>query len=714
MVRCRARARTVPLRAQMARGCGARYDVPMMRMMFLLSLALLSPCALGQRPKSEDDAVAAFRAVRSSPERLRHGAVRDLGRFAGGAATAALCAELDRAQTASYTMTVVRALGAKARQGAVKSLAAAFERLSSARLLESVAEALRRQATAGIDELVVAFAKTRSDYARRQAICYALARVADHTGARDALCAELKFVSGAAQRMPLQALAAWSGDAAVDELRVELAGAKNLLVASAAVQQLADHRHEQAHRAALQLARRLDKSARTDVCRAVLSGLLCDPSATETAPVWQMMTSADRAFEQQLAERWSAALREDAFFEALKRGACKSKDARVRAAAARALALAAEPRREDAKALIGALLQDKDAAVVRAACASVEAVGAKDELVAALMVGSAEHQAPRIVTLFEAAPMGPLAAQFMTSIEPRLKAQARAAWLQALIRGRDVSEAERARVAVDHLHHRDWRVRAAAFELAVAAPSKAAVAGLIDRLRKEKGRLRHDAWTALNKITGAGFVDAKQWQAWWKAASKDVVLPMKSGSSGGAPPQGTGAAYWDVPVHSTRLTFIVDTSGSMNKPFGTGDTTRLDEAKRQLLSVFERLPKGSALNVVGFSSDAVEMFDRLQPLSARRRKAAESFVEDLVGKGPTNVFASLESAFADDGVDTIFLLTDGRPSSGSVADVATLAKLTRLWNAGRSVQIHTIALGEASQLLELLAADSGGVYRVAR
>ena len=102
----------------------------------------------------------------------------------------------------------------------------------------------------------------------------------------------------------------------MDALRVEMAGAKNLLVASAAVQQLADHRHEQAHRAALQLARRLDKGVRTDVCRAALSGLLCDPSATETAPVWRMMTFADRAFEQQLAERWSAALREDAFFKA--------------------------------------------------------------------------------------------------------------------------------------------------------------------------------------------------------------------------------------------------------------------------------------------------------------------------------------------------------------------------------------------------------------
>ena len=692
----------------------ARYDMAMRRSLILISLALLSPCAVGQRPKSEEDAVAKFQAVSSAPERMRHGAARDLGRYAGRAATARLCAELGRARTASYIMTVVRALGARARSGAVPSLVAAFDRPASARLLESIAEALRKQSSDGVDALVVAFAGTRSDRVRRQAICYALARVGDHEGARAALCAELKAVAGAAQRMPLQALAAWEGDAEVDSLRVDLAGAKNLLVASTAVQQLADHRHADAHRAALQLARRLDKDARADVCRAALSGLLCAPSGAASATIWRMMTSADRAFERELADRWSAALRDASFFAALERGACNSKDARVRAAAARALALAPDERHGEARAVLGNLLRDKDVSVVRAACSSVGAVRAEAEVVAALADGGPGHQAARIMTLFEQRPVSEAAAVAVRALAPKLKAEAKAAWLQALKRDQSASESARARAAVDHLDHRDWRVRAAAFELAVIAPTKPAVTALIDRLRKEKGRLRHDAWTALNKITGAGFSDAKQWQSWWKTAGRDIELPLKTDPAGGAAPKGTSASYWDMPVHSRRLTFVVDTSGSMNKPFGTGDTTRLDEAKRQLRSVFERLPKGSALNVVGFADSADEMFDRLQPLSSRRRKAAEEFVDELLGKGSTNVFASLESAFEDDAVDTIFVLTDGRPSSGYVADVAALAKMARLWNAGRLIRIQTIALGETSELLEQLATDSGGVYRVAR
>ena len=49
-----------------------------------------------------------------------------------------------------------------------------------------------------------------------------------------------------------------------------------------------------------------------------------------------------------------------------------------------------------------------------------------------------------------------------------------------------------------------------------------------------------------------------------------------------------------------------------------------------------------------------------------------------------------------------------------IADPEALALMAKLWNAGRMVRIHTIALGEDSDLLKRLAGSSGGVYRVAR
>ena len=98
----------------------------------------------------------------------------------------------------------------------------------------------------------------------------------------------------------------------------------------------------------------------------------------------------------------------------------------------------------------------------------------------------------------------------------------------------------------------------------------------------------------------------------------------------------------------------------------------------------------------------------------RRRKAADAWVEKLESKGATNVHDALALAFADDEVDTIYLLTDGYPSAGPIVQPAALAREVQRWNTGRGIVIHTVALGGRSDLLERLATDSGGDHTVAR
>ena len=75
-------------------------------------------------------------------------------------------------------------------------------------------------------------------------------------------------------------------------------------------------------------------------------------------------------------------------------------------------------------------------------------------------------------------------------------------------------------------------------------------------------------------------------------------------------PRSTVASYWDLPVFSDRVVFIVDVSGSMTQPFGTGDNTRLDEAKRQLVRVLGMLPAKAKANVVSFSDQATAMAEK--------------------------------------------------------------------------------------------------------
>ena len=83
-------------------------------------------------------------------------------------------------------------------------------------------------------------------------------------------------------------------------------------------------------------------------------------------------------------------------------------------------------------------------------------------------------------------------------------------------------------------------------------------------------------------------------------------------------------------------------------------------------------------------------------------------------KGPTNVHDALAAAFADQEIDTIFLLTDGRPSVGPIVDPSQLADEVERWNFSRSIRIHTIAIGAKSDFLARLAKDSGGQHSVAR
>jgi len=163
-------------------------------------------------------------------------------------------------------------------------------------------------------------------------------------------------------------------------------------------------------------------------------------------------------------------------------------------------------------------------------------------------------------------------------------------------------------------------------------------------------------------------------------------------------------------VRSDRVVFVVDVSGSMNQPFGTGGGTRLDEAKRQLVRVLGLLPKKAKVNVVAFGNGAVTLADTLQTIDEKRRKAAEEWTKALECRGATNVFAAMQRAFADLEVDTIFLLTDGQPSTGEITAPGPLADAIAAWNLGRGVRIHTVAIGGKSDFLERLARDSGGEH----
>jgi HEAT repeat protein len=183
--------------------------------------------------------------------------------------------------------------------------------------------------------------------------------------------------------------------------------------------------------------------------------------------------------------------------------------------------------------------------------------------------------------------------------------------------------------------------------------------------------------------------DADDWKRWWKTLSVDPKRIQRAPSS-------SVATYYGVQIHSDRLLFIVDLSGSMAFPWGReASKTRIGVARQQLHKVLAGLDRGTLFNVIVFS-DRVKAWRKGETLATKEAVAqALAWIDERFRKpkGGTFMHAALETAFEQNPqVDTIYLLTDGLATDGEpIVPEAILASVNR-WNRFRRVVIDTFAL----------------------
>jgi len=681
-------------------------------------LALLGAGLAAQRPRSASDALARFEQVRDRAEGERRRAVDDLGAFADAEVTTLLVAELGRAQELGYRQAVVRALGRQPRDGAVPALAGALEQATNPRLADSAAEGLARQGEAGIAALARLLEREAAGSSKWNSVCGGLGQ-AETPAARDALLTSLRKVGDRDRLPPLRNLRRWSGDAAVDEQRVLLARDKDPLVAATALQQLAEQAHGHAPALALELHRRLGDKASPEQHGAVLQGLLLAPTVATLDALLASAAAADDPFGDQRLPAWRRALGDAAWVQALAAAAPGRKAVPERVVAAIALQFVDPAHLDVATSALRGLLGQRDPDVVRAAAAALVSLApdrAADALLPLVATGADPLAAIALEALHTLRSRDPAWPAELLPLATGRTPGLRAAALQLLAACRDVDASAALAAARAGLAHKHWNVRAAAIALLTAVRTPDVVPTLFERLDAEQARLRADLTAALKDLTGQQFPTTAAWRDWWaKAGATFTVRPRRDQAEPARrDAAGTTASYWDLPVVSDRVVFVVDVSGSMNQPFGTGNATRLDEAKRQLGRVLAALPPKAKANVIAFGNDAHGLATGLQAIDDRRRKAAAAWTDALQARGATNVHAALQLAFADAEVDTIFLLTDGRPSAGAIVAPEPLAREVRRWNVDRGLRIHTVALGGRSEFLERLADDSGGEHTVAR
>jgi hypothetical protein len=270
--------------------------------------------------------------------------------------------------------------------------------------------------------------------------------------------------------------------------------------------------------------------------------------------------------------------------------------------------------------------------------------------------------------------------------------------------------------ASKYLGHGQWQVRLAALE--ALRQSRASVGPIVDAMGQADFRFRKQAARTLVGLTETELPpDAGAWRDWWSANRDDFTAGQYSARAA-RQPEGPGrtVAFYDIPVHSSRVCFVIDRSRSMR------EQDRFDQAKKELKRLLDSMPDGSLVNIVFFGWTQNCFSKSPKVLNGETRKELDVFMERCGFESGTDLYGALEKALTmvgnpdtgrlhENGVDTIAVLSDGQATVGRIIDDELLA-----WVVARRARylrpvFHTVSLSSDSKSLRLLADRTGGEYR---
>jgi HEAT repeat protein/Mg-chelatase subunit ChlD len=278
-----------------------------------------------------------------------------------------------------------------------------------------------------------------------------------------------------------------------------------------------------------------------------------------------------------------------------------------------------------------------------------------------------------------------------------------------------------------------WRVRLAAARALADLRTPEAALRLVEALESETGRLREDEVALLQRLTGRTLgLDSKPWRALLESAPPDLFAQGDAVALAGlAPPRYvTGEhRYYSISTTSLRFVLLTDLSGSMETPVKLPDTEvsepRLQVTQRELRRLLDSLSPRVAFDLLTFRDDAEAWRRTLVAADERNRRAARSEVDGYSAAGATNLHAAFESVFEmaetamdsdiarPEDLDTVFLLSDGVATVGTVRDTELLLGYVAERNRTLQLRIHCLSLTserESRDFLQRLATLAGGHY----
>jgi len=239
---------------------------------------------------------------------------------------------------------------------------------------------------------------------------------------------------------------------------------------------------------------------------------------------------------------------------------------------------------------------------------------------------------------------------------------------------------------------------------------------LVELLHHREGRAANEAVRLLQQLTGYKMGrDPRAWRFWMLKHRAEGTSFRALATEAGEDDTET-ITYLGIPILGDKVVFVLDSSGSMETPLPEHTAlTRGARAVQELVALLPRLPEGASFDVVFFDSSVTSFARKLVEREAETLDQVIGWLKRHVFAGGTNLHDGLREAFAHEGVEELFLLSDGEPTVGELVDPRRIEARVRRWNRWRNVRVNTISFGappEARNFLYRLAQDHDGVCKV--
>lgn len=258
-----------------------------------------------------------------------------------------------------------------------------------------------------------------------------------------------------------------------------------------------------------------------------------------------------------------------------------------------------------------------------------------------------------------------------------------------------------------------------------------------------------ELYDALYALTGQAYENLSDWQKWYESVGPDYD-PKKQGNKGDGVStltrKGEGKIFGSV-VRSQAFVLCLDISSSMRViDLPPGETwkdskgkahkykdpdpsgrkpphpeSRFSKAREAFIKFIEGLSERARFAIVVFGDKKDTKAWKPQPVKAtkRNKKAAIDYVKKLRWSYATRTDLALEEAFKIQGVDSIYLYSDGIPEKrkgGATVDIPAdeILERARTLNRARKLKINCYGMASSKAMREFLrklAEENDGEYK---